>query len=130
MKFLYIFCLCCVLVDLLLLLLVAHQPHDHSVNQLLDKLSNAGYVLGKKEGPLQMDKNPSEVVLKTLSCQKTLLMWDVVGIVYLDPFLQPPHDDCLRTVQLIKILLREVFPSEDQVISTSSLKKALPSQYL
>ena len=97
LKFFYIFCLG-VLVDLLLLLLVAHQPNDHSVNQLLDKLSNAGYVLGKIEGPLQKDKKPSEVVLKTLACQKTLLMWDVVGIVYLDPFLQPSHDDCFRAV--------------------------------
>ena len=43
LKFLNTFCLG-VLVDLLLLLLVAHQLHVHeySVNQLLDKLSNAG----------------------------------------------------------------------------------------
>ena len=41
LKFLNTFCLG-VLVDLLLLLLVAHQLHEYSVIQLLDKLSNAG----------------------------------------------------------------------------------------
>ena len=44
------------------------------------------------------------------------------GIVYLDPLLQPPYDDCFNTVELIKILLREVFPSKDQTISSTSLK--------
>ena len=61
---------------------------------MLDKLSNAGYVLGQKRSLANGQKALRGGAKDTCLSKR----WDVVGIVYLDPLLQPSHDDCFRAV--------------------------------
>ena len=50
--------------------------HDHLGNRCLTNSATPAMSLAKKKGPWQMDKKPSEVVLKTLACLRDGIWWD------------------------------------------------------